>query len=501
MHEDRNHNITKCTMPSIVGWAVYIIVSTLIMVAGVAWAEDPIRPTTPAITGSAFIKGSTDESNLFDVDASGADIKYVLEALARQSGANIIISPELAGQVNVHVKRQPLNSILDNMAIVLGFTWKQDGSTYLIFSKKKDEQALPVEKDDKDKEEKPLPVEQSMYVWDCRNVRPDELATVVKKLFPSITATEGPSISLPDYVDTGNPASGITPAYNGNEAHPALAINPTSSNTATRHGDKLILMGPAADIEKAKAIITQLDVRKRQISIELAITEITSTGDKQIGMDWNWDSLSVKEGYTQANPDSTDTTLPYNPTNVTIAQPKFLTQPFNFGATLSLMVKSGSAKLLAKPNISVLDGESARIFLGNRVLYLELDSRDKDGKPIYRADSVDAGISLPIAPRIISDNAIMLTLHPSVSLITGYSKIEGSEYPQISTRDVQTTVIVKNGQMLAIGGLLRDEDVKNASKVPIMGDLPVIGSLFRSNTTKKSRTELIIFLSPKIIEE
>ncbi len=438
--------------------------------------------------------------DLYDVDASGTDIKLVLEALARQSGANIVISPDITGQLNIHVKQQSLSSILDSLAATMDVAWKNDGATYLITQKPK--QSPEPEKAIKE----PVP-EATILVFQCHNIEPGQLVTVITKLFPNISAVEGPGALMPKYSDDTMSSSGSdnTPIgdYSGDgapfgNASPVAAASTTTNSASGKHGDRIVMMGPAADIEKAKQVIQELDVRKRQVNIDLLITEIKTSGDKQIGVDWNWDAVSVKQGYTTPN---TDSSSAYNPTNVNVGQSKFALQPWNFGATISAMVKDGSANLLANPNISVLDGESGRIFLGDTVRYLQLDSRDRDGRPIYKAETVDAGILLPIAARILPDNSVILTLHPTVSLVTGYTTIEGSQYPQVSTREVQTTVIIKSGEMLAIGGLIRDEDTRNASKIPLMGDLPVIGGLFRSSSTKKQKTELVIFVCPKIMGE
>ncbi|MCE5199391.1 MAG: hypothetical protein ABFD54_04805 [Armatimonadota bacterium] len=472
---------------------------------------------------STQVCGADAKPGVYDIDASGTEVRYVLEALARQSGANIVVSPEVAGQISAHLKQQPLEGILDSLAAVHGFAWKKDGANYLVAPKATFNTNTPA-----------APVatpEQVVFIWECHNVQASQLAEIIIKLFPSVTATEGPGTLLPNFNEHPNQSSdtsGSAPAISvgsitSSQSSSASSSQSSQSSTGdsinTRRGSKLILAGPAADIEKAKDIIKQLDVRKKQVTIELMITEVKSTFDKELGVDWSWDTVSVKQGYTPESGNTTgsttetytagsedavktgSTTNVLNPMNVKMGQTRWAVQPWNFQATLSAMVKDGTAKLLAKPNVCVLDGEPARIFLGNTVRYLQLDSRDQDGRPIYRADSVDAGILLPIAPHIVSDNEVMLTLHPQVSLITGYTKVEGSEYPLTSTREVSTTVVVKSGETLAIGGLLHDEDLVSASKVPLMGDLPIIGGLFRSNSRNTERTELVIFLTPKILGE
>ena len=452
----QNHILNKSNNNKIKVLLFCIILITVLSFTLVNAAEQSKAVFTTNTTNSTsfVVTDAVKQTDLYDINSSDTDVKFVLEALARQSKSNIVISPEVNGQVNLHLSQQPIESILDYLSAIIDLGWSKDGSTYLINTKSK--MAKP---------EIIAPEKKSLEVWECHNVKPSELVGIISKMFPKIVITEGPGSFLPNFREGSSDTENPVYSYQGENPDQNSQPSTTSSNLSTntiKQSDKIILLGTVEDLENAKTMLALLDVKKRQVNIELAITEIKTTDDKQIGIDWTWDTFSVKQGFTAAA-DSTS--------NVNAAQPKFLAQPWNFNATLSLMIKNGTANLLAKPNISVLDGESARIFLGNTVRYLQLDSRDRDGRPIYRTATVDAGISLPIAPRILSDNSIMLTLHPSVSLITGYSRIEGSDYPQVSTREVETTVTIKNGEMLAIGGLIRDEDTNNASKVPIMGGL------------------------------
>ncbi len=114
---------------------------------------------------------------------------------------------------------------------------------------------------------------------------------------------------------------------------------------------------------------------------------------------------------------------------------------------------------------------------------------------------MDVGISLLIAPKISDDDQIVMTLDPQVSLVTGYLNTDAGNYPQISSREARTTVCVKNGSTLAIGGLIQDNEIRNMSKLPILGNLPFLGQLFSHVNTTKSRTEVVMFLTPKIVRE
>ncbi len=108
---------------------------------------------------------------------------------------------------------------------------------------------------------------------------------------------------------------------------------------------------------------------------------------------------------------------------------------------------------------------------------------------------LDVGIKLTVTPTINSDQKITLNVHPEVSL---YVRSDPAG-PVIGTREAITTVIVNNGETVVIGGLITDEDRKSATMVPLLGDLPIIGHLFRQDIKSKDRTELLVFITPQII--
>ena len=121
------------------------------------------------------------------------------------------------------------------------------------------------------------------------------------------------------------------------------------------------------------------------------------------------------------------------------------------------------------------------------------------GTPIFDKEEEKVGIYLQIAPRITGANEVLLNLYPQVSLVTSFLKTTAGDYPQISTREARTTVSVKSGETLAIGGLLRENDIRTAQKVPLFGELPIIGGIFRHSKKTKERTEIVIFLTPTIV--
>lgn len=410
----------------------------------------------------------SDQSGLFDVDSSGTDIKYVLEALARRSGANIVVSPEVTGNVSVHLKQMTIDDILDHISAVQGFAWEKKDGAYLVAAKEQLVKAAP----------KPAPVPESqVLVWQCKNAKPADLVTVLTKLMPDLKAVEGPNQITPA-LSSGS--SSTSSSYTSGESSSSSSTT-TSDTTSTSNACSLIIMGSPSDIARAKDILAQLDIPRKQVKIDVAITEIANSKEKNIGTEWSWGDINLNEDTTTSG----------------IWFGKFTKDATNVAATVSALISSGRANLLAQPNISVLDNESAEILIGDRILFPKLTGYSDNGVPIYDKDEEKVGIYLQIAPKITGESEVILTLYPQVSLVTGYL----NNYPQISTREARTTVSVKNGATLAIGGLVQENEIRDASKVPLLGDLPIIGSIFRHSKTTKDRTEIVIFLTPKIVED
>ena len=417
---------------------------------------------------------------LYDIDATRTDIRYVLEALARQSGANIVVSPDITGEVTAHLKQMPLDAILDHLSKVSGFGWAQNGDAYLVASKEK---LTPPQPAETKQEVQAPPPQQDVLIWRCRHIKASDLARVITSIFPNFKAVAGPAPSSPVLDESSQSSTTISSGSSDTSTGSASQSNSNSGNTD--QATTVVLYGNSDELAKAKALLEKLDVRRQQISIDVSIAEISSTHNKELGINWSWNDIVLKE----AQPESG------------IHFGKLTRDASTFTGTLSALIENGGGNLLAQPNISVLDGQNAEILIGDKILFPKLTGYSQVGTPIYDKEEERVGINLQIAPRIADDDEIILTLYPQVSLVTSYLKTQAGDYPQISTREARTTVSVKNGATLAIGGLLKNNDVVNASKIPLLGDLPIIGQFFRHSKTTKEKTEIIILLTPKIIDE
>lgn len=225
-------------------------------------------------------------------------------------------------------------------------------------------------------------------------------------------------------------------------------------------GKRLILKGFVSELEQAENLIRMIDQQKRQVLIEVQIEEISLTAKKDLGI-----------------PDLSDLTF------FRIGDDRI---EVDFPNVLRLLQAQGASETLARPRLTTIDGEEARLLIGDEIPFIAQDE-------IFY---IDAGIILEFLPRISDDDTITLQVSTEVSSFFDV----GRTLPQITTRRAETMVRVKDGESIVIGGLIKDEERESFNKVPFLGELPLLGRLFQTTTRDKDKTEIIIILTPHIIE-
>jgi type II secretory pathway component GspD/PulD (secretin) len=164
--------------------------------------------------------------------------------------------------------------------------------------------------------------------------------------------------------------------------------------------------------------------------------------------------------------------------------------------TLNALAEKGQTKILAEPRIVTLNNRQARIQVGSRLPFSTVTIAP-GGVTTQAITFVDVGIILTVTPVINQEGRIRLTLKPEAS----FPGAPSSAGPPIQTRNAETEVLLRDGETLAVGGLIDETIVDNARKVPLLGDIPVLGVFFRSTSKNKRRSELIVFVTPRIVKE
>nr|WP_246385355.1 type II and III secretion system protein [Armatimonas rosea] len=171
--------------------------------------------------------------------------------------------------------------------------------------------------------------------------------------------------------------------------------------------------------------------------------------------------------------------------------------PYSVASQIDALATLGKANILARPNLSALDGNPAVTFIGDQIPYVISQSISPTGGLNVQTGVANAGIQLQVTGRSNGDGTMTIYVHPEISTITQF--VGG--LPQISRRMVDTTIRIKDGETIAIGGLVQKQDIDTMKKVPGLGDLPVLGQLFRSNERRIKESEVLIFITCRLSKD
>lgn len=270
--------------------------------------------------------------------------------------------------------------------------------------------------------------------------------------------------------------------------------NPPSI-TASKETNSLIIVGNLKQIEILQAIIDALDIPKMQVYVKAKILEISNSKAAQIGLKYGLLAGSgTSSGIYTLSANLGGPALAFKPADLGLAIPT-IKQGLALGATLDLLEVLGAAKKLSEPSILCINNTPSTIYVGKTVSVLTGKTTSTVTSESYTRQ--DIGLTLKITPRIDSDNKVALKVESVVEDILPGSVVG---MPTTSKREIKTTTIVQNGQSIIIGGLVKDNKNVTLQKVPLLGDIPIIGALFRHKEINNDKTTLAIILTPYIVK-
>jgi len=247
----------------------------------------------------------------------------------------------------------------------------------------------------------------------------------------------------------------------------------------------LLVSGPPEIITRIKEDVQKIDQPRKQVMIEAVITEVSREKGKEFGMDWGWYWLpsQIAEANKLQGIEVSDLQIGY--TSRVVGE---------IFTSLKALVKEGKAEIKATPKVSALDGENAEINVEREEYYVILAGPPE--APYLRFETISVGVSLNILPRVVGENEIMMSISPKVSDVV---QREEREFPTVSRRTVRTTVRVKDGQTIIIGGLLQNIKRQLSSGIPFLRKIPILDLLFERKVSSTQETELIVFITPHIV--
>ena len=290
----------------------------------------------------------------------------------------------------------------------------------------------------------------------------------------------------------------------------------------------VIRAAPSAMLE-IMDIIDSLDVRRLQVLIEAAIVEVTTDFSRQLGSELFVADLSggntplgltapsgtlaqILKNMAQGDSDLPDGIAPpllnVDPgTSPLLAGGRLNSDGTSFAAIIRALSTNGDVNLLSTPNITTMDNEEARIVVGQNVPFRTgstTSGSDGASNPFTTIQREDVGLTLEVTPNIHDGNLVQLKVHQEVSEVDPASLsvigADGSADLITNIRTIDTTILVDDQEVIIIGGLIRDKETFNDSKVPLLGSIPGIGFLFRSSSTTTQKQNLLVFLRPTVLD-
>ncbi len=276
---------------------------------------------------------------------------------------------------------------------------------------------------------------------------------------------------------------------------------------ASTETNAVVVRGTAGQITEVASLVRALDVRRAQVTIEAAIVEVSGDLAERLGVQLGFGDASPPGGIAATSFANSGTPLQsvlvaLGQTNAVALSTGLSAGVANddFGALIQALSQSTSANLLSTPSITTLDNQPATIIVGQNVPF-RTGSFATDGNtlaPFTTIERQDVGITMEVLPRVTAGGVVRLEIAQEVSSLVN-TNVEGAADLITNRRVINTTVLADDGGTVVLGGLITDDETGNTSKVPVLGDVPVLGNLFRSRATNQTRRTLFVFMRPTIL--
>lgn len=458
------------------------------LMAGFSQADDtPVPPESAPQEVPESVEPETSPGNV-TIDFKDADIQNVLRILSLKSGVNIVAGKDVAGSVTIRLVNVPWEKALDVVLKTYGYAYDRD--------------------------------ENIIRVTTLENLKKEELSTEV-------------------YVLNYAQASEVEKAVKD-------VLSDRGKIRSDVRSNMLIVTDMPTILQQVTKVVARLDQMTPQVLIETKVIETTLGDADRLGIKWNMkvavtgaaipttlpfprlghyteplrnfipegrgsQSTAVPVGTTSTTATTTVQDFPTadnaHQTSFPVADKKefvFGALDFNqFQAVLEMLNQRDNTKVLSEPHVTTLNNQEAKILVGEVIAIPTFERNSTTGRmEITGYKDRDLGIRLSVIPQINDQNEIVVSIHPEITNLLGYDDLTPEiKAPRFSTREAKTQVRIKSGQTIAIGGLIRENTVDAHTKVPILGDLPILSMLFNFKNKTVQKTDLLFFMTVNIVSD
>lgn len=394
-------------------------------------------PTTAGRNLNIQISSS---SELISLAAQDAPLSSVLALIAEQHGLNVVTGGDVNEQITVKITNTPLGDALDAILATNGYTWTRNRNIIIVSKISSDQKSSPAVQG------------RIVQVFNLNYVSASDVDNVVQGLLSPV----GQSF-----------------------------INEALPTDRRRTHEQLVVEDLPEYVHRVEQYLMQADTPPRQVQIEAHVLQVTLKDNCRHGV--NFQQILAHSDVTVSAVGLASTTAPTSMLRI---------QGGDLSALLEALKATTDAKTLASPKVTVLNNQEANLQVGAKIGYLL--STTTQTSTLQSVNFLDVGVILKVVPSITQDGQVLIKVAPQVS--TGRIN-PTTQLPESETTEVATQVLLCDGEAIVIGGLIKETDNDSRNKIPILGDLWLVGRFFQRRETTRERNEIIITLVPRIVPD
>ena len=425
-----------------------------------------------------------------------SEVREVLTSLASIGGVNIVADDSVNGKITVQLAGVSFQEALDIITKTKGLQYQTIGNTIIVGTKNNMSAGFG-----------------QLHVFHLKFANPDDVVNAAKLALGLGGSTESSSTENSTQTTTTSNTNNTNSTTSNNDGTTTAEIS--GNLTVDKATNSLLFYGTASEAQKIRVVLDQIDIPYEQVSLEAQVMSINKTDSKNLGIEWEWSK--APQSYEEYTPEkitidaTTGRITSSEPAEITRASsfnkgttggiisfgrsPDGLPYEFYYAAKINALINNGKANILSKPKITTINGKEATINIGGEVPIPTITVSDNTTTTTY--EYKETGIILKYTPRVNDDGYITAKIHTEVSTPTYDADAKAYRF---NKRSADTQVRLKDGETMVIGGLIGSDESKVMSKIPFLGDLPILGRFFSNVNNSKNESEVIIFVTARIVK-
>lgn len=496
-----------------------IDIALLLLISYLSFACDMNLALTYAQEEVASVSVTPIEKGLeqrIALDLRNMEIVDALKFLAQKSNINIIASKNVEGRVSLFLKDVAVRDALDIILLANNLAYEMRGDILYVMTE--DEYIVLHGSGFKDTRQ--------IKIFNLKYTKPESifkaLSIIKSDLGKLIVDEESGTIVL---VDTPEKLQAMQEALESLDKPASTKIFPlqyakakdvvtnlsnrldakkTGTISADERNNSVIITALPERMKEVEELIKSFDKKTKQVLLEAKILKIVLSDDFDMGVDWDkvWREAGAR-GVNLAG----DFAFPSGTSNFfKIGLGNDIVTGHNYSVIVKLLQEYGQTRNLSSPSIAVIDGQEAKILVGRTEAYVTttIETGGTTATTAATVEFLDVGVSLSVTPVINDEGFVTMKIKPEVSSVDGSLSYQiaadvTNTVPLIARTSAETTIMVKDGTTIIIGGLRKDEKLETVDKLPLLGDIPFLGILFRKVNQDIEKQELVVFITPRII--